>query len=62
MHQFLIFWNGKKVEVVWADHKLFVAKVNCSEAVLYEDDIEPVKFVGKDKNGKPKAATMIKQQ
>ena len=61
LHQFLIFWNGNEVEVVLADHKPFVAKVNCSEAVLYEDDIGPVKFVGRDKNGKPKAATMIKQ-
>lgn len=49
LHQFLVFWNGNKVEVVWADGHPFVAKVNAAEAILYDDEIGPVRFYRKDK-------------
>ena len=61
LHQFLIFWNGNEVEVVWANNKPVVAKIHYSKVVLYEDDIGPVKLFGKDKNKKLRAATIIKQ-
>ena len=37
LHQFLIFLNGKEVEVIGADNKPFVARVHGAEALLHED-------------------------
>ena len=62
LYQFLIFWNGNEVEVVWVDNKPFVAKIRYLEVMLYEDDIGPVKLNRRDKNEKPMVTTMVKQQ
>ena len=51
LHQFLIFWNGKEVEVIGEDNKSFVVRANNVEALLYEVHIGPVKLIGTSKHG-----------
>ena len=35
IHQFLLFWKGDEVEVVWADKQPFVATSNSMDASYY---------------------------
>ena len=51
IHQFLLFWKGDEVEVVWADKQSFIATSNYVEANYYDQDFSPIKFKGKKKNG-----------
>ena len=53
LHQFLIFWNGEEVEVIGADNKPFVVRVNSAEALLYEDHISSVKMIQDKQTGWP---------
>ena len=62
LHQFLILWNGEDVEVVAADHKPFVARIHGDEALLYEDNIGPVKLIGTNKHGGPEDFTFLKER
>ena len=62
LHQFLIFWNGLEVEVIGADNKPFVARVNNAEVLLYENHIGPVKLIGTSKHGGPESFTFLKDQ
>ena len=56
LNQVLVFWNGDEVEVVPADDKPFVADVHNADAMLYHEDVGPIKFFGIDKYGRPKRA------
>ena len=62
LHQFLIFWNREEMEVIGADNKPFVARVNSSEALLQEDHISPVKLIGTNKHGGPESFIFFKDQ
>ena len=62
LHQFLIFWNGEEVEVINADNKPFIARVNGAEAMLYEDHIGLVKLIGMNKHGGPESFMFFKDQ
>ena len=62
LHQFLILWNGEDAEVVSADHKPFVARVHGSEALLYEDNIGPVKLIRMNKHRGPEDFTFLKDR
>ena len=63
LHQLLVFWKGDdEVEVVTADNKPFVAKVNTVDVLLYEDHIGPVKMFGLSKYGRPENFTFEKSE
>ena len=47
LHQFLLFWKGDEVEVVWAEKKLFIATSDSVEASYYDQEFGPIKFKGK---------------
>ena len=53
LHQFLLFWKGDEVKVVWADKQPFIATSDYVEANYYDQDFGPIKFKGKKKNGTP---------
>ncbi|GKV01725.1 hypothetical protein SLEP1_g14266 [Rubroshorea leprosula] len=53
LHQKLIFWNGGKVDVVFANDKPFSANIHLVEARYYEEDIGTIQFFGMDRHGKP---------
>ena len=46
-HQFLLFWKGDEVEVVWADKQPFIAISYSVEAGYYDQEFGPIKFKGK---------------
>lgn len=48
------------MEIVWADSQPFVAKIHAAEALLYDEEIGPVRFYGKDKKGRPTGVTIDK--
>ena len=50
LHQFLLFWKGNEVEVVWADKQPFIATSDSVEASYYDKEFGPIKFKGKKKN------------
>ena len=50
------------MEVIGADNKPFMARVNKVEALLYEDHIGPVKLIGTSKHGAPESFTFFKDQ
>ena len=49
-HQFLLFWKGDEVEVVWADKQPFIATSNSVEANYYNQEFGLIKFRGKKEN------------
>ena len=50
LYQFLPFWKGDEVEVVWADKQPFIATSDYVEASYYDQDFCIIKFKGKKKN------------
>ena len=46
-HQFLLFWKGDEVEVVWADKQPFIATSDFMKASYYDQELGPIKFKGK---------------
>ena len=50
------------MEVIGADNKPFIARVNNVEALLYEDHIGPVKLIGTSKHRGPNSFTFLKDQ
>ncbi|GKU89741.1 hypothetical protein SLEP1_g3839 [Rubroshorea leprosula] len=57
LHQRLIFWNGGKTEVVYADNKPFLANSSIVEARYYDEDIETIRFFSMDRQGRPRGIT-----
>ncbi|GKV36311.1 hypothetical protein SLEP1_g44457 [Rubroshorea leprosula] len=57
LHQRLIFWNGGKTEVVYADNRPFLANSNMVEARYYDEDVGTIRFFGMDRQGKPRGIT-----
>ena len=57
-HQFLLFWKGDEVEVVWADKQPFIATLDSVEASYYDQEFDPIKFRGKKKNKTPREVYM----
>ena len=51
IHQFLLFWKGDEVEVVWADKQPFIATSYSIEANYYDQEFSLIKFKGKKKDG-----------
>ena len=50
LHQILLFWKGDEVEVVWVDKQPFIATSDYVEASYYDQEFDPIKFKGKNKN------------
>ena len=50
------------MEVVWVEEKPFQANIDSAEALYYEEDLGPVQFMGKSKNGGPKSLTVSKHE
>ena len=50
-HQFLLFWKGDEVEVVWADKQPFIANSDFVEASYYDQVFGQIKFKGRKKDG-----------
>ena len=48
LHQFLHFWKGFKVEVVWADKQPFILTTDSIEARYYDEEFDPIKFKRKN--------------
>ncbi|GKU99855.1 hypothetical protein SLEP1_g12638 [Rubroshorea leprosula] len=57
LHQRLIFWNGGKTEVVYADNGPFLANSNMVEARYYDEDVGTIHFFGMDRQGRPRGIT-----
>ena len=58
IHQFLLFWKGDEVKVVWVDKQPFIATSNSMEANYYDQEFGPIKFKGKKKNEIPREIYM----
>ena len=58
LHQFLLFWKGDEVEVVWVDKQPFNATSDSIEASYYDQDFDVIKFEGKKKDGAPREIYM----
>ena len=58
LHQFLLFWKGNEVEVVWVDKQPFIATLDSIEASYYNQEFGPIKFKGKKKDGAPRKIYM----
>ena len=58
LHQFLLFWKGDEVEVVWVDKQHFIANSNFVEASYYDQEFGLIKFKGKKKNEDPREIYM----
>ena len=50
------------MEVIEANNKPFVARVNNAEALLYEDHIKRVKLLGTSKYGVPESFIFLKDR
>ena len=57
-HQFLQFWKGGEVEVVWKDQQPFIETSYSVDANYYDQDFGPIKFKGNNKNGAPREIYM----
>ena len=51
LHQFLLFWKGNEVEVVWADKQPFMEATGSMEAKYYDQEFIPIKFTSRRKDG-----------
>ena len=58
LHQFLLFWKGDEVKVIWADKQPFIATLDFVEASYYDQGFGPIKFKGKKKNKAPREIYM----
>ena len=58
LYQFLLFWNGDEVEVVWADKQPFMAAIGSVEAKYYDQELCPIKFTSRRKDKVPRKAYM----
>ena len=58
LHQFLLFWKGDAVEMVWANKQPFIATSNSVEANYYDQEFGPIKFKGKKNNETPREIYM----
>ncbi|GKV35610.1 hypothetical protein SLEP1_g43856 [Rubroshorea leprosula] len=58
LHQRLIFWNGGKTEVVYANNRPFLANSNMVEARYYDEDIGTIRFFSMDRQGRPRGITV----
>ena len=58
LHQFLLFWKGDEVEVVWANKQLFIATSSFIEVSYYYQEVGPIKFKGKKNNDTPREIYM----
>ena len=50
LHQFLLFWKGDEIEVVWVYKQPF-ATSDSVEASYYDQKFGSIKFKGKKKDG-----------
>ena len=51
LYQFLLFWNGDEVKVVWVDKQPFIATSDFVEVDYYDQEFGQIKFKGKKKDG-----------
>ena len=58
LHQFLLFWKGDEVELVWADKQPFMAAIGSVEAKYYDQEFGSIKFTSKRKDGVLRKAYM----
>ena len=58
IHQFLLFWKGVEVEVVWANKQPFIENSDSMEASYYDQEFGLIKFKGKKNNGTPREMYM----
>ena len=58
LYQFLLFWKGDEVEVVWVDKQPFIASLDSVEASYYNQEFSPIKFKGKKNDGAPREIYM----
>ena len=58
LHQFLMFWKGDEVELVWENKQPFIATSDYVEASYYDQEFGLIKFKGKKKNGTPREIYM----
>ena len=58
LHQFLLFWKGNEVEMVWVDKQPFMAATGFMEARYYDQEFSPIKFTSRRKYGIPRKAYM----
>ena len=54
LHQFLLFWKGDEVEVVWADKQPLIATSDSIKASYYHQEFGIIKLKGKKKNETPR--------
>ena len=57
IHQFLLFWKGDEVKVVWENKQPFIATLDFVEASYYDQEFSLIKFKGKKKNETPREYT-----
>ena len=58
LYQFLLFWKGDDVEVIWVNPYPFSTHSDTVEARYYDVEFGPIQFLGKKKNGEPKSIYM----
>ena len=58
LYQFLLFWKGDDVEVIWANPHPFSTHSDAVEARYYDVEFGLIQFLGKKKNGEPKSIYM----
>ena len=58
LYQFLLFWKGDDVEVIWANPHPFSTHSDAVEARYYNVEFGPIQFLEKKKNGEPKSIYM----
>ena len=54
LHQFLLFWKGDEVELVWVNKQPFIASSDFVEASYYDQEFGPINFKGKKKDRAPR--------
>ena len=58
LHQFLLFWKGNEMEVVWANKQPFMATTGSVETKYYDQEFGPIKFTSIRKYRIPRKAYM----
>ena len=58
LHQFLLFWKGDEVEVVWVNKQPFIATLHSVEGSYYDQEFGLIKFKGKKKDVAPRKVCM----
>ena len=54
LHQFLLFWKGDEIEVLWANKQPFIVTLDSMEASYYDQEFGPIKLKCKKKDGAPR--------